>query len=140
MKMARWSRRNVPKQRAFRYIKIGSHVKILSPGIGQQQFGKVESNKKQWVYIRLYNGILAKRKRKNLWLPSQPELIPKDDEGRYLCIGDVVRITDPRAVSYDAVGEVIGTHMTNGQTGRVIVQIEDGNRIPINSFHVSLVA
>ena len=137
--MARGSTTNVPKQRAFRYIKVGSHVKILSPGIGENQFGNVELNRKGWVYIRLYSGILAKRRRKNVWLPPQPELFPKDSENRYLGIGDEVRVTNQVAYSYNTVGEVIGTYFTEYQTARVIVESQDGTRISINSTHVTLV-
>ena len=137
--MARGSRRNFPKQKALRYIPIGSHVNILSPGIGEQQFGKVESNRNGWVYIRLYNGIVAKRKRKNVWLPPHPELFAKDVEHRYLSVGDQVRISDPRAVNYDEVGEVKGTYVTNDLIPRVVIETQRGTRMRINSSHVTLI-
>ena len=130
---------NLQKQRAFRYIKIGSHVKVMSQGIGEQQFGIVELNKKGWVYIRLYNGVVVKRKRKNVWLPSQPELFAKDAEHHYLCIGDEVRVTHHVATNYGAVGEVIGTYITSYQSTRVIIETADGNRMGINSAHVTLI-
>ena len=137
--MARQSRRNYPKQKALRYIPLGSHVQILSPGIGQQQFGNVESNRKGWVYIRLYNGIMAKRKRKNVWLPPHPELFAKDVENRYLSVGDEVRISNPIAVNYDEVGEVKGTYLTSDLVPRVVIETQHHTRMSINSSHVTLI-
>jgi len=138
--MATGSRMNFPKQKALRYIPIGSHVKIKWQGIGEQHFGKVESNRNGWVYICLYNSFLAKRKRKNVWLHPHPELFSKDVKHRYLSVGDQVRFSDPNAVNYDEVGEVKGTFLINDLIPRVVIETRRGTRIRINSSHVTLIA
>ena len=82
---------------------------------------------------------MAKRKRKNVWLPPHPELFSKDVEHRYLSVGDQVRICDPNAVNYDEVSKVTGTFLINDLIPRVVIETRRGTRIRINSSHVTLI-
>ena len=73
--------------------RIGTVVKIRSPGIGQGKWAVVNACRRSWVTAILYNGTVVKRKWKNVWIPRQPELFEKDSEGHFLSPGDTVKIT-----------------------------------------------
>ena len=137
--MGRSKRRNRPKQRAVRNIPIGNVVTVLSKGIGQGCFGTVLTNKGGWVKIQLYDGTVVRRRRKNVWLPIQPELFCKDSEGRFLHIGNLVRITFVRDYNFNTVGKIVNTEVMDTQNRRVTIVTDDGNRISINSRHVCLI-
>ena len=69
----------------------------------------------------------------------QPELFSKDSEGRFLAIGNRVRISFARDLNFNTVGEVVNTEVMDTENRRVTIVTGDGNRISINSRHVTLI-